>query len=99
MTNILARYRALQKRRRERRLAHAYDRVNKLRERNPPAQPQLELDDEYVSKREHDLQFLRQLQLEQAARRAERIESAHAKCASPPHFHGGCSSSSARSPE
>lgn len=77
--NWLARARAIKKRRRERLLAAAHQKVEKQRERKPPRQPQLELDDVYVSKREHDLVVMRQ-----AREREQRIEAAHVRATPPP---------------
>lgn len=52
-TNVLARHRAIQKRRREQRLELARQKIEAHRERHPLPQGQLELNDEYLSRREH----------------------------------------------
>lgn len=67
--NVLARWRATEKRKREARLAAAHARVGSHRQTHPLPQGQLELDDEYVSKREHDLKVLRKIQLDQERHR------------------------------
>lgn len=53
MTNVLARYRALQKRRRDKRLELARKKNEKEREHAPLPQGQLDLRDTYLSRREH----------------------------------------------
>lgn len=86
---LLARWRAKEQRKREARLAHARARVDNHREQHPLPQLQLELNEPYVSKRELDVAYMRQLQLEQAARREKRISAAHeaaANPATPPRF-------------
>jgi hypothetical protein len=88
-TELLARWRAKEKRKRDARLAFARARVDNHREKHPLAQGQLELDDEYLSKREHELRVMRQLQLEQAARRAAAIEAAHVTACPPPEKSSG----------
>lgn len=76
--NALARWRSGLKRKRERRLGDARRKVEFHRAYHPPAQGRLELDEPYVSKREHDLEYLRKVQLEQAREREARIAAAHA---------------------
>lgn len=56
--NYLARERALKKRRRERLLAAVHERVQRYRERRPLPQAQLELGDEYYSRRQHEQRVL-----------------------------------------
>lgn len=73
--NRLAEYRERQKRRREARLAAAHARVEKRRELEPLPQAQLELNDAYVSKREHDLQVLSATVHERTQREWERYDA------------------------
>lgn len=51
--NRLARYRVLQKLRRERRLELARKKIEKFRSEHPLPQGQLDLRDEYLSRRQH----------------------------------------------
>lgn len=54
MLSRLAKERALKKRRRERRLAAAHEKHDRARARQPLPRLQLELNDEYYSRRQHE---------------------------------------------